>query len=145
MIGFSGRGRDSEPAGPDAPPSDAERDAAAVALEAFDFEHPVFREDTWAEIREAAELPEPVGTWVDQLRTLVARQAGAKEILAALGDTMLDRDQDADRYVDDRLVAGETRDEIRADVQAVHDALETRIHEVTFPEGGSGHESGKTA
>jgi hypothetical protein len=132
---YSGRGRER---GPERPPTDGrtgDEPRPEVVLEHFDFEHPVFREDTWSEVESSYEpLPESVSVWVDQLRSLVARQVGTKEVLGALGDTMLDRERDADRYVDDRLAAGESREQIRTDVQAAHDALEARIHGITFPD-----------
>ena len=136
MSGFySGRGRERDPERPTADGRAGDEPRPEVVLEHFDFEHPAFQEDTWSEVEPSYEpLPEAVEVWVDQLRSLVARQVGTKEILGALDDTMLDREQDADRYVDDRLAVGESREQIRTDVQAAHDALEARIHEITFPD-----------
>lgn len=125
-------GGTAESSSPGARP-DGERSPAEV-LEHFDFEHAVFMEDTWADAKpEIDELPEPVDRWVEEMKSLVARQAGAAEVLMALDDVVLNAEQDADRYVMDRLHAGSNREQVRTEVQAVYDALEDRIHETAFP------------
>lgn len=103
-------------------------------LEHFDFDHDVFRQDTWAEAAPSPEeLPDPVERWVEQMKELVAQQAGTIEVLIALDEPMLDSKRPADQYVLERLDQGDSHEVIRTDVQAAYDALETRTAESRFP------------
>lgn len=97
-------------------------------LEHFDFEHDAFKGDPWPEVTPPPEfLPAAVAQAAEEMKSLVDRQAGTRKILMALDDPLLDRKRPADRYVSDRLAEGEAREQIRADVQAAHDALDHKL------------------
>jgi hypothetical protein len=110
-----------------------ERDRSPeVVLEHFDFEHEVFQQEGRVDVG-VEELDGPFERWVEQMKELIARQAGTVEVLISLDAPMPDLDRPADRYIAERLTKGDTAEDIQTDVQAAYEALEERIMSFKMP------------